>query len=453
MSGTGRHRRTRLTTTSRIAVAAGVTGAAIAAPIIGATSASAASVSTWDKVAMCESTGNWSINTGNGFYGGLQFTNSTWREFGGTQFAPRADLATKDQQIAIAEKVLAGQGPGAWPVCSVKAGLTKNSGTPALNTGSSSKPAAQPEAKAETKAETKAPAKLTEDAPKAEAKTAPKTEAPKTEQAPAAPKAAPAAGKAAYTVVTGDTLFKIARAHGVDGGWQKLYELNRGVVGGNPDLIFPGQKLVFAAGQTAAAPAEKPAPAKLTEDTPAKPSAKPSTAPSSTAKSEGTGAKLTEDTKSTAKSGSGSSAAKADTGSSTASASGYTRPVPGAPSGSYGRSGSMWSNGHTGEDFRASAGTPVKAVTAGTVVSAGWGGAYGNEVVIRHADGKYSQYGHMSKISVSVGQKVGTGTQVGLVGSTGNSTGPHLHFEIRTGPNYGSDINPLAYLRAHGVSV
>ncbi|WP_436778397.1 transglycosylase family protein, partial [Yinghuangia sp. YIM S09857] len=132
MSGTGRHRRTRLSTTSRIAVAAGVTGAAIATPIIGATSASAASVSTWDKVAQCESTGNWSINTGNGFYGGLQFTSSTWREFGGTQFAPRADLATKDQQIAIAEKVLAGQGPGAWPVCSVKAGLTKNSGTPSI---------------------------------------------------------------------------------------------------------------------------------------------------------------------------------------------------------------------------------------------------------------------------------------------------------------------------------
>ncbi|MEU8140083.1 transglycosylase family protein, partial [Streptodolium elevatio] len=111
--------RNRLTTKSRIAVAAGVTGAAIAAPLIGATSASAAPVSTWDKVAQCESTGNWSINSGNGFYGGLQFTQSTWNAFGGGQYADRADLATKDQQIAIAEKVLAGQGPGAWPVCSV----------------------------------------------------------------------------------------------------------------------------------------------------------------------------------------------------------------------------------------------------------------------------------------------------------------------------------------------
>ncbi|MEV4615874.1 transglycosylase family protein, partial [Kitasatospora sp. NPDC049258] len=81
--------------------------------------------STWDKVAQCESTGNWAINSGNGFYGGLQFTNSTWAAFGGTSYAPQANLASKAQQIAVAEKVLAAQGPGAWPVCSVKAGLTK----------------------------------------------------------------------------------------------------------------------------------------------------------------------------------------------------------------------------------------------------------------------------------------------------------------------------------------
>jgi hypothetical protein len=71
----------------------------------------------WDAVARCESGGNWSINTGNGFYGGLQFTSSTWLAFGGGAYAPRADLASPSQQIAIAEKVLAGQGPGAWPIC------------------------------------------------------------------------------------------------------------------------------------------------------------------------------------------------------------------------------------------------------------------------------------------------------------------------------------------------
>jgi Transglycosylase-like domain len=71
----------------------------------------------WDTVAMCESGGNWSINTGNGYYGGLQFNSSTWLGYGGGAYAPRADLASKAQQIAIAEKVLAAQGKGAWPVC------------------------------------------------------------------------------------------------------------------------------------------------------------------------------------------------------------------------------------------------------------------------------------------------------------------------------------------------
>ncbi|MCF2533107.1 transglycosylase family protein [Yinghuangia sp. KLBMP8922] len=410
-----------------MAVAAGVTGAAIVTPLVAfAPSASAASVSTWDKVAQCESTGNWSINTGNGFYGGLQFTQSTWNAFGGGQYAQRADLATKDQQIAIAEKVLAGQGPGAWPVCSVKAGLTKNSGAPSLNTGSTAKAETKSQAKTESKS-----SKLTADAPKNEAKAETKA-APKTTQNTAA---------ATYDVVLGDTLSKIAEAQGVDGGWEKLYDLNRGVVGGNPDLIYVGQKLALGGQTGTASGSTAQTGAKLTEDAPAKSQAKSSAKADTKAKSQAS-----------AKTETASQAKSADTESSTAS-SGYTRPVPGAASGSYGRSGSMWSNGHTGEDFRASAGTKVSAVASGTVVSAGWGGAYGNEVVIKHADGKYSQYGHMSKISVSVGQKVSAGTQVGLVGSTGNSTGPHLHFEIRTTPNYGSAINPLTYLRAHGVNV
>ncbi|GMA20755.1 transglycosylase family protein [Arsenicicoccus piscis] len=84
--------------------------------------------SVWDSVAACESGGNWSINTGNGFYGGLQFTRSTWLGFGGGQYAPRADLASKSAQIAVAQRVLASQGPGAWPVCSRKAGLTRSNG-------------------------------------------------------------------------------------------------------------------------------------------------------------------------------------------------------------------------------------------------------------------------------------------------------------------------------------
>lgn len=120
----------------------------------------------------------------------------------------------------------------------------------------------------------------------------------------------------------------------------------------------------------------------------------------------------------------------------------------------YKAGGSLWSSGsHSGVDFRAASGSPVVAVGAGTVVEAGWAGAYGNNIVIKMKDGSYTQYGHLSSIGVSVGQRVTPGQQIGLSGSTGNSTGPHLHFEVRTSPEYGSDINPVAYLRAHGVGV
>ncbi|MER6534316.1 M23 family metallopeptidase [Streptomyces sp. 900105755] len=120
----------------------------------------------------------------------------------------------------------------------------------------------------------------------------------------------------------------------------------------------------------------------------------------------------------------------------------------------YKTGGSLWSSGaHTGIDFHAASGTAVHAVGTGTVVSTGWGGAYGNEIVIKMADGMYTQYGHLSSIGVSVGQQVTPGQQIGLSGATGNTTGPHLHFEARTTPEYGSDVDPVAYLRKHGVSV
>ncbi|MEU5313338.1 M23 family metallopeptidase [Streptomyces sp. NPDC021562] len=120
----------------------------------------------------------------------------------------------------------------------------------------------------------------------------------------------------------------------------------------------------------------------------------------------------------------------------------------------YKTGGSLWSSGsHTGIDFHAAAGTVVHAVGTGTVVSTGWGGAYGNQIVIKMADGMYTQYGHLSSIGVSVGQQVTPGQQIGLSGSTGNTTGPHLHFEARTTAEYGSDVDPVAYLRKHGVNV
>ncbi|MEU5193729.1 M23 family metallopeptidase [Streptomyces scabiei] len=120
----------------------------------------------------------------------------------------------------------------------------------------------------------------------------------------------------------------------------------------------------------------------------------------------------------------------------------------------YKAGGGMWSSGsHTGVDFPVSTGTRIQAVGTGTVVEAGWGGAYGNNVVIKMSDGKYTQYAHLVKISVTKGQTVKARQQVGLSGATGNASGPHLHFEARTGPAYGSDIDPVAYLRSHGLSL
>ena len=133
----------------------------------------------------------------------------------------------------------------------------------------------------------------------------------------------------------------------------------------------------------------------------------------------------------------------------------FVLPVTGSyVSTGYQAGGSLWSSGtHTGVDFHAASGTSVHAVGSGTVVEAGWGGSYGNQVVIKMNDGTYTQYGHLSSIGVSVGQTVTPGRQIGLSGATGNVTGPHLHFEARTTAEYGSDIDPVAYLRSHGVSV
>jgi murein DD-endopeptidase MepM/ murein hydrolase activator NlpD len=226
-----------------------------------------------------------------------------------------------------------------------------------------------------------------------------------------------AAKKAAgqtYTVKKGDSLAKIADKKKVAGGWKKLYKINRDVVGDNPRLIKPGTKLDL--GKKAAKPAKaKPAP---------KAAAPKSEAPKTTV-------------------------------ADATAAGGYSAPVDTASLGTaYHTPGGMWSSGyHTGADFVVPTGTPIKAIAAGTVVAAGDGGAYGNQVVIQHADGMYSQYAHQSQLSVSVGQTVTAGQQIGLSGATGNVTGPHLHFEVRTTPDYGSDVDPVSYLNSHGVSL
>jgi LysM repeat protein len=195
-------------TIARVAVA----GIAVGAPL--AIAATPASATNWDAIAQCESGGNWSTSTGNGFYGGLQFTQSTWKAYGGTG-SPQG--ASREQQIAVAERVMQGQGIGAWPVCG------KNGGS--SSTASSSH---------QSTATPKTSKKVT---PKTSTTATPKTETP-----------APVAGVAGsnpngdYTVVAGDTLSKIAQQFNVQGGFQKLQDLNKQFVP-NADFIVVGQKL------------------------------------------------------------------------------------------------------------------------------------------------------------------------------------------------------------------
>ena len=172
-----------------------LTGAAAVSLGVLAGPASAAAANNWDAVAQCESGGNWAINTGNGYYGGLQFSSSTWAAFGGHEYASNAHLATKAQQIAVAERTLDVQGPGAWPTCGK---------------------ALDPSAPTAGAAAAAAPAPV------------------------AAPAAAPTGG-ATYTVVAGDTLGKIAQQQGVAGGCQALYAANDQL--SNPNRISVGQVL------------------------------------------------------------------------------------------------------------------------------------------------------------------------------------------------------------------
>ncbi|MFD9605232.1 transglycosylase family protein [Streptomyces sp. NBC_01224] len=245
-SSKGKHRRPSKAV--RIATLAGVAGTAVAVPLMGATGASAASVATWDAVAQCESGGNWSINTGNGYYGGLQFSQSSWAAAGGTQYAPRADLATKAQQIATAEKLLDMQGPGAWG-CAGAGNLTNDGVDPGVDTGSSSNstsssnateqkstPAApKQQAQPEKTARTEAPA-----ASRSDRSVAPQAESKKTVTTPTGEKVKKGDGE--YKVASGDSLSKIAADRKVKGGWQQLFELNKDIVK-DADLIYPGQQL------------------------------------------------------------------------------------------------------------------------------------------------------------------------------------------------------------------
>lgn len=254
-----KHRTTTTTRTRsfRVSSVAAAAGLATMAGIATSGPASAADGATWDRVAACESGGDWSINTGNGFYGGLQFVQSTWEGFGGLDYAPRADMASRAQQIAIAENVLAVQGPGAWPVCSVRAGLTAG-GSSAPAPAPAEQPAAEqaPEPVQEPVEQTQQSAPA-EPAPQQQApveSAAPQQQAP-VEQAPAQPAApAPQAVEVSQEVVEhviarGETTSLIARDYGST--VSELVALNDLADGGR--LIFAGDVMLVPADGTAGA--------------------------------------------------------------------------------------------------------------------------------------------------------------------------------------------------------
>ncbi|MFF3687358.1 transglycosylase family protein [Streptomyces sp. NPDC002187] len=293
-SGNGRHRRPRQA--PALLVAAGVTGSAIAIPLLGAGSASAAEEATWDRVAECESGGMWSADLDNGYYGGLQFSQETWEDYGGTAYAPSADLASRSQQIAVAEKVLDAQGPEAWPMCGAIAGLQGDDAAAGVDPGVELGEVVSPEPSAP--AGSKDPG--TRDVPKStqdksdskgesdasdQARRSGPTEGASGDPAPEGADASNGTGKhrgepapdeaesgnadkdretgrhasrgdsseraaaeadaepGAYTVRPGDSLWAIADEREVSGGWKAIYQANEETVGADPDLILPGQSL------------------------------------------------------------------------------------------------------------------------------------------------------------------------------------------------------------------
>ena len=200
----GRHRRPTNRTRSLGLAAAPIVAAVPLA--VAPSAAQAATTRTWDRLAACESGGRWHINTGNGYYGGLQFSAGTWRAYGGSRYAARADLASKSQQIAVAERLLDARGWAPWPVCSRRLGL---------------------------------------DASDAAGSPAGVAAVQRAVDARASRSGARRAVAGTYVVRRGDTLSAIARRHRLPGGWQSLYRINRSTIGRDPGRIHPGQRLAL----------------------------------------------------------------------------------------------------------------------------------------------------------------------------------------------------------------
>ncbi|MFI9153484.1 transglycosylase family protein [Streptomyces sp. NPDC053367] len=230
------------TSSRKARTTAALAGAALLAPLgllAASGGAHAADSGVWDRIAQCESGGNWHINTGNGYYGGLQFSAGTWRAYGGTAYAPTADGASREQQIAVATKVQQSQGWGAWPTCSARAGAY--GGAPAAPaTGGASNPQSTESTGSAGSAGSAGSDRGPRSGPGASSGSG------TAKAAPAAPARAFGhtdrnASRGDYTVRRGDTLSAIAARNGTS--WQALYAANKAVIGGDPDLIVPGLRL------------------------------------------------------------------------------------------------------------------------------------------------------------------------------------------------------------------
>jgi len=240
--------------TRRARTTAVLAGAVLLAPLgLLATSGNAAAADSgvWDRIAKCESGGDWHINTGNGYYGGLQFSASTWRAYGGTAYASTADQASRAQQIAVATKVQAGQGWGAWPVCSARAGAYGSApsgyGSGASGSGSSGSSGSGSGSVKKYKSDSSYKSGASKKSGSSNRSSGSSgvsgtNSAPGRSSEHAARGTVRATPGANYTVRAGDTLSAIAERNGTT--WGRLYSANKAVIGGNPDLILPGQRLL-----------------------------------------------------------------------------------------------------------------------------------------------------------------------------------------------------------------
>ncbi|MFF3742180.1 transglycosylase family protein [Streptomyces sp. NPDC002566] len=226
-----------------------IAGAALLAPLgllAASGNAAAADSGVWDRIAQCESGGDWHINTGNGYYGGLQFSASTWRAYGGGQYASTADKASKSQQISVATKVQRSQGWGAWPVCSGRAGASGSA--PSSHGGDSGSTGSGSSGTKEHRYKSKKSSNSSYSSSSSAGGSAKRSEKSHSAESPQRSTGSGHSSRGSsrggdYTVREGDTLSVIAARNGTT--WQRLYAANKDAIGGDPDLIMPGLRLAF----------------------------------------------------------------------------------------------------------------------------------------------------------------------------------------------------------------